>query len=291
MKISVFPNFNNDVAVVTENVINTVIKAGFDVLVSNENKDNIENLNINMPENVAYCTEEQQLSDCNIAIAIGGDGTTLNVAKKAALNNKPTLGINAGRLGFMSGLEKDELQLLEHLKNPKSFTVEKRMMLKAVIEKDGRELSSYHCLNDAVITRGDVARLIDISVMCEDREVTKTRADGMIVATPTGSTAYSMAAGGPVLSPDNSCFVVTPICPHSLINRSIVFSADKKLVLSVSDDKNNNAFLSIDGTISIPINKDYKIIITRSKYSASLIKIKPDNFYEILNKKLIERRI
>lgn len=291
MKISVFPNFNNDVAVVTESVINTVIKAGFDVLVSDENKDNIENLNINKSEKVEYCTEEQMLLGCDIAIAIGGDGTTLNVAKKAALNNKPTLGINAGRLGFMSGLEKDELQLLEHLKNPKSFTVEKRMMLKAVIEKDGRELATYHCLNDAVITRGDVARLIDISVMCEDRDVTKTRADGMIVATPTGSTAYSMAAGGPVLSPDNSCFVVTPICPHSLINRSIVFSADKKLVLSVSDDKNNNAFLSIDGTVSIPINKNYKIIITRSEYSASLIKIKPDNFYEILNKKLIERRI
>lgn len=290
MIISIFPNFNNDVAAVTEEVINTVIKADSNVLVNAENSADISKLVIDNPEKIHFCDEEAQFDEGDIAIAIGGDGTTLNVAKKASFKNKPTLGINAGRLGFMSGLEKNELGLLEQLCNGKSFTIEERMMIKAVVEKDNECVGTYHCLNDAVITRGDVARLIDIDVKCDGRNVTNTRADGMIVATPTGSTAYSMAAGGPVLSPDNSCFVVTPICPHSLINRSIVFSSDKELLLSVSNDKNNNVFLSIDGSQSIPINKEHTIRITKSRNSAKLIKIKPDNFYEILNKKLIERR-
>lgn len=290
MIISVFPNFNNDVGAVTEKVINTVIKADSNVLVNAENMANISKLNIKNTDKINYCDEETQFNECDIAIAIGGDGTTLNVSKKASFKNKPTLGINAGRLGFMSGLEKNELELLEQLCNGKTFTIEERMMIKAVVEKDNECVGTYHCLNDAVITRGDVARLIDVDVKCDGRNVTNTRADGMIVATPTGSTAYSMAAGGPVLSPDNSCFVVTPICPHSLINRSIVFSSDKELLLSVSNDKNNNVFLSIDGSQSIPINKEHTIKITKSRYSAKLIKIKPDNFYEILNKKLIERQ-
>ena len=149
---------------------------------------------------------------------------------------------------------------------------------------------SYICLNDAVISRGDLARLIDIYLTCEGRSVTNARADGMIVSTPTGSTAYSMAAGGPVVSPDNSCFIVTPICPHSLVNRSIVFSSDKELVLSVGNDLNNNCFLSIDGADSVPINSNSEIIISKSDYYAKLIKLKPDNFYEILNKKILERR-
>ena len=135
-----------------------------------------------------------------------------------------------------------------------------------------------------------MARLIDIHVTENGREITDARADGMIVATPTGSTAYSMAAGGPVVSPDNSCFVITPICPHSLINRSIVLSSDKSIEMTVSNDVNNQAFLSIDGSSSVPIDSSNTIAITTSKYSAKLIKLKPENFYEILNKKLIERR-
>lgn len=232
---------------------------------------------------------ENEIENCDAVIAIGGDGTTLNVAKRASLKNVPTLGINAGRLGFMSGLEKNELHLLKNLVSGE-YIIEKRMMIKAVVEKNGNIKGEYHCLNDAVISRGNLARLIDINVMCEKRDVTKVRADGMIVSTPTGSTAYSMAAGGPVVSPDTSCFIVTPICPHSLVNRSIVFSPEKELELFVGNDVNNTAFLSIDGADSVPIDNQVKIKITRSEYQAQLIKIKPENFYEILNTKILERR-
>ncbi len=230
---------------------------------------------------------EIDVSDC--VIAVGGDGTTLSIAKRASLAGKPTLGINAGRLGFMSGVEKNELELLSELTEGK-YNIEERMMLKARLERKGKVVGEYHCLNDAVISRGEFARLIDITVECEGRHVSGTRADGMIVSTPTGSTAYSMAAGGPVVSPDTSCFIVTPICPHSLVNRSIVFSSDKELEVFVSSDLSHKAFLSIDGENAIPFDSESKIIISKSEYKAKLIKIKPDNFYEILNSKILERR-
>ena len=233
--------------------------------------------------------DENAVDECDCAIAVGGDGTTLNVAKRAALAGKPTLGINAGTLGFMSGLESNELELLSDLVKG-NYKIEKRMMIKARLEQNGKAAGEYHCLNDAVISRGDFARLIDISLTCEGRKVTDTRADGMIVSTPTGSTAYSMAAGGPVVSPDNSCFIVTPICPHSLVNRSIVFSSDKELEMLVGNDLSHQLFLSVDGANSISIDSNTRIIISKSEYSAKLIKIKPDNFYEILNSKILERR-
>ena len=232
---------------------------------------------------------ESEIKNADVVIAVGGDGTTLNVAKKASFVGIPTLGINSGRLGFMSGLEKNELALLKNLVSSE-YIIENRMMLKAAIIEGDRLIGEYHCLNDAVISRGSLARLIDICVMCEGRDVTNVRADGMIVSTPTGSTAYSMAAGGPVVSPDTSCFIVTPICPHSLVNRSIIFSPDKELELFAGSDMNNKAFLSIDGADSIPVDDKVKIIISKSEYQAKLIKIKPDNFYEILNNKTIERR-
>lgn len=279
MNISVFPNINNEgISELTDKIVSILEFLGAHIKVADCTADPF-----------CFADEKELISFCDIAIAVGGDGTTLNVAKEASFSGKATLGINAGRLGFMSGLEKNELHLLESLVTG-NYSVEERMMLKTDIIDGGELTATYHCLNDAVISRGDLARLIDINVTSEGRVVTKARADGMIVSTPTGSTAYSMAAGGPVLSPDNNCFVVTPICPHSLINRSIVFSSDKSLTLSVCNDKNNKSFLSIDGEQSIPIKANTDIIISKSQYRAKLIKIKPDNFYEILNKKILERR-
>lgn len=283
MKISIFPNFNNDGVLQTcEEICKELDKLGvaYSVAKCNES-DETGTLPL-------FFDTNELIENCDIVIVVGGDGTTLNVAKAASLHNKLTLGINAGRLGFMSGLERDELSLLNRLVSGE-YEVEERMMINArLMSENGTQ--DFICLNDAVITRGDLARLIDVTVKSDGRVITKNRADGMIIATPTGSTAYSMAAGGPVVSPDNSCFVVTPICPHSLVNRSIVFSSDKELEITVENDKNNTSYLSIDGEKSVTVTKNSKIIISKSEYVAKLIKIKPDSFYEILNKKLLERR-
>lgn len=283
MKISIFPNFNNDGVLQTcEEICKELDKLGVEYSVAKCNEsDETGTLPL-------FFDTDELIENCDIVIVVGGDGTTLNVAKAASLHNKLTLGINAGRLGFMSGLERDELSLLNRLVSGE-YEVEKRMMINArLMSENGTQ--DFICLNDAVITRGDLARLIDVTVKSDGRVITKNRADGMIIATPTGSTAYSMAAGGPVVSPDNSCFVVTPICPHSLVNRSIVFSSDKELEITVENDKNNTSYLSIDGEKSVTVTKNSKIIISKSEYVAKLIKIKPDSFYEILNKKLLERR-
>jgi NAD+ kinase len=282
MKISVFSSYKDEnVIKLAKDVISVLSGFCEKIYISNEYKDRFEG-------NLCFVNRSELMALCDLAVCVGGDGTTLSVAKEASCSGKLVLGINAGRLGFMSGLEKNELSMLNKLATG-DYTVDERMMIKAeIIGSDGAK-SAHHCVNDAVITRGGLARLIDISVYCEERLATKTRADGMIVSTPTGSTAYSMAAGGPVLSPDNSCFVVTPICPHSLMNRSIVFSSDKELMLCVESDVYNNSFLAIDGQESIPIDNDTKIVISKSEFTAKLIKIKPDNFYEILSKKIIER--
>lgn len=283
MKISIFPNFNNDGVLQTcEEICKELDKLGVEYSVAKCNEsDETGTLPL-------FFDTNELIENCDIVIVVGGDGTTLNVAKAASLHNKLTLGINAGRLGFMSGLERDELSLLNRLVSG-DYEVEKRMMIDARLMSENG-IQNFICLNDAVITRGDLARLIDVTVKSDGRVITKNRADGMIIATPTGSTAYSMAAGGPVVSPDNSCFVVTPICPHSLVNRSIVFSSDKELEITVENDKNNTSYLSIDGEKSVTVTKNSKIIISKSEYVAKLIKIKPESFYEILNKKLLERR-
>ena len=281
MNVSIFPNLDNNGAFeLSIEIIKVLAECSNTVFADEKYKD------VFSAYEVEFFSRDAVFEKCDYAIAIGGDGTTLNVAKNAAMFDKPTLGINGGTLGFMSGLEKNELQLLANI-NKGLYRIEERMMLQVSIG-EGEHKNTYHCLNDVVISRGDLARLIEISVMSEERLV--QRADGMIVSTPTGSTAYSMAAGGPVVSPEHSCFVVTPICPHSLVNRSIVFSTDKALKLSVDNDKNNNAFLSLDGVQSIPISTQTQIEVSRSPYKAKLIKIKPDNFYEILSKKIIDRR-
>lgn len=284
MIISVFPNLlNNGVEDLSRDVFSVLSELNTEVYVSSKYKDKFSGCS------VLFADDDEIMSNCDVAIAIGGDGTTLNVAKKAARYSKKVLGINAGRLGFMSGLEHDELDLLKNVVDG-NYEIDERLMLEADIVKNGSVLSVHQCLNDAVISRGNFARLIDINITCSGRNVSNMRADGVIVSTPTGSTAYSMAAGGPVVSPQADCILITPICPHSLMDRSIIFSTDKELVIRAYNDKLNQPILTVDGEDAITLDRDSEVRVRVSDTKAKLIKIKPENFYEILNKKIIERR-
>lgn len=285
MTISLFPNLQNKgVETLAKNVLKELNKHNVSVYISSEYKNRFSDCT------VLYENSENLMQICDIAIAIGGDGTTLNVAKNAAQINKPILGINAGRLGFMSGLEQDELHLLKNVVDG-SYEIDERLMLEAKVIKDEKVVSTHCCLNDAVISRGNFARLIDIDITSSGRNVMNIRADGIIVSTPTGSTAYSLAAGGPVVSPNAECILATPICPHSLMDRSFVFSTDKELVIKAHNDHNNSPVLTIDGQKGIHLDENCKVSISVSETKTKLIKVKPENFYEILNKKIIERRI
>lgn len=284
MIISVFPNLlNKGAESLSRDVFLVLASLKTEVYVSKTYSDVFKGCH------VLFDDSEKIMRICDVAIAIGGDGTTLNVAKRAARCGKYVLGINAGRLGFMSGLEHDELSLLKNVVDGK-YEVDERLMLEADIVKDGSVISIHQCLNDAVISRGSFARLIDINITCSGRNVSDMRADGVIVSTPTGSTAYSMAAGGPVVSPQAECILITPICPHSLMDRSIIFSTDKELVIKAHNDKMNQPVLTVDGEDAIDLDAESEVRVRVSDTKAKLIKIKPENFYEILNKKIIERR-
>lgn len=228
-------------------------------------------------------------SNVDLLIAIGGDGSYISTAKQAAIHNKPVLCINAGNLAFLAGLECNELYLLKKLLTG-DFSTDKRMMLEVSVKNfDGNEFVSY-CLNDVAIARGNEIRLIDLDAFCDDRKINSYRADGVILATPTGSTAYSWSAGGPVIDPDLQCIMLTPICTHSPLNRSLVFN-EKSVITVKSAKKNQKICVSADGEKSIELSDDFEVKIKKSEYYAEFIRIKSDEFYDILNSKLSQRRI
>lgn len=227
-------------------------------------------------------------SNVDLLIAIGGDGSYISTAKQAAIHKKPVLCINAGNLAFLAGLEGNELHLLENLLTG-DFSRDKRMMLEVSVKSSKGESFLGYCINDVAIARGSEIKLIDLDAFCDNRKINSYRADGVILSTPTGSTAYSWSAGGPVIDPDLQCITLTPICTHSPLNRSLVFN--EKSVITVKSAKlNQKICISADGEKSIELSDDFEVRIKKSDYYAEFIRIKADEFYDILNSKLSQRK-
>ncbi len=227
------------------------------------------------------------ISSADMVLTIGGDGTIMHAARHAAPLGKPLLGINMGRLGFVAGLEPEELFMLTRLCHG-DYKTQKRMMLKVVhTSSDGQK--EFFAINDAVISRGMLSRLIDIEVSLNENEVGKYRADGLIVSTPTGSSAYSLAAGGPVVEPTMKCLVMTPICPHSLFARSVIFSHRSELVIRASCDDDTQVFMTVDGAKTFVLGRNDTVLVTSSGLEAEFIDLKERSFYTVLNEKFTER--
>ena len=278
MKAAVIPNTQKDnMGKILENVCERLQSCGIEPILPNELDYNLSG--------VISMEYETMIDASDIIIAIGGDGTIIHAAKSAGVKNKPILGINLGRLGFMAGLEIDELEGLSALKSGR-YIVENRMMLKVDVVNSGNT-QTFYCLNDAVISNGPVSRIIDIEVECDGQPFMSYRSDGLIVSTPTGSTAYAMSAGGPVIDPTVESILITPICPHSLFSRSILVGVGAKLSVTAS---NAQAVLTIDGEGAVELSGQSRVLVERSsKYSVSLIKIKQDNFYNIFKSKMKDR--
>lgn len=228
------------------------------------------------------------ISCCDVVIAVGGDGTIIHAAKFASVVNKPVLGINAGRLGFVAGLELDQLHRLKHLLDG-DYKLEQRMMLEISLKSEQYEIP-YYALNEAVVSRGSQTRILDFQVSYNGNNLCEYRADGLIVATPTGSTAYSLSAGGPVVEPAMRCLLLTPICPHSLFTRPVVFGEESTLHIQASSNGQSEIFLTLDGEFALPVTEKECIRFRKSKRSISLIDLKHQTFYEVVNEKLSERR-
>lgn len=224
----------------------------------------------------------EDLLDCDFVIAVGGDGTIIHKAKLAAALNKPVLGVNAGRLGFTAGLEREELFLLPKLLSG-DYQEEHRFMLSAKVISGERQ-TVYRALNDAVVS-GESTSIIDYEMALGENSGYHCRADGLIVATPTGSTAYSLSAGGPVIQPDMNCLVYTPVCPHSLFNRSVVFGGDTHLTVRLPQNK-RRVFLTVDGEPPISLSPGDRLEFYRSELAARFVKLGKNNFYDVLSQKI-----
>lgn len=222
--------------------------------------------------------------DVDILISMGGDGTMLAASRAAGPVGTPVLGINLGSLGFLTQLQPHQLGEALDAVIAGDYQIDKRMVLKATIEGKSR-LESPYALNDVVIDNGPIARLIDITLFANDEKVVTYRADGLILATPTGSTAYSLASGGPIVHPGVQAIVASPISSFSLSTRPIVFPADEVLELHIHS-QHGVAGLTLDGQVSAPLMDFDKVIVTRGDYSVKLIKFRSNSYYELLTRKL-----
>ncbi len=238
-------------------------------------------------EGTEICGSAQEaIRECDIAVTVGGDGTIIHNAKFASLYEKPLLGINLGRIGFVANIEPDELSELKKLISGE-YRIQRRMLLDISVERNG-ETRSFTAVNEAVLHRDSLSNMIEISVALDNERILSYRADGMLFATPTGSTAYSFSAGGPVIEPDMRCILLTPVCPHALSSRQVVFSENSELSAWVHPDFTLKCYLTVDGQNYIPISSDDRIRVKRSQLELQLIILKEKNFYTLLSEKLKE---
>lgn len=227
--------------------------------------------------------EKEIYKKSDVIITVGGDGTIIRYAKLAAREGKPVIGVNAGRIGFLAQIEPNELHLLKKLKSGE-FSVEKRMLLNIELIENGKQISNFTAMNDAVITGGFISRIIDIKAYFGN-ECVSYRADGMIISTPTGSTAYSLSAGGPIIDPVTECICITPICSHTLTARPIILSRDAVVKFKAQSLKRADIFFSVDGRKAGEIKPHTELVISKSPYTIDLIRLDNKSFYKTISEK------
>lgn len=283
MTVALYVNLTRENAYsVAEAVIREFHKLGVKILMPEEFSEKFDG--------VEYLSSGEFIRQADLLVSIGGDGTIIHSAHRAAAYDKPILGINAGNLGFLAGLEKEELSLLKLLIDG-NYTVDSRMMLSVRHYEGDTFLKEYICLNDVVIARGNSLRLCDVEARSEGKRIFDYQADGLIVATPTGSTAYSLSAGGPVVDTSIESMILTPICNHSLFSRSMIFRPESVIELKVNNPEASLPIFSCDGEKGVAMVENSRLSVTRSDKYAKIIRIKSDSFADILSHKLIERYV
>ncbi len=240
---------------------------------------------LDLPSSVPLGNLDAELSDADILVCFGGDGTILHAAHEANARGIPVLGINLGSIGFMAELEHNELSLLARLAGGR-FSIERRMMLDVSVRREGHSVFTEQALNDAVVTKGAVARVLDLEVTGDRAVISSFGGDGLIVSTPTGSTAYSMAAGGPIVEPTAENIIITPICGHSLHAKPFVLGAGRAVGVRLAPGGKKTAYLSVDGGRAFRIQPGDWVECRRSRQATQLVKLTGRSFYERINQKL-----
>ena len=233
----------------------------------------------------SYMPIDDIYTKSDLVIAIGGDGVMLEVARRATPAGIPILGINMGRIGYMTELEMNELDMLDCIFKGDCYLDERAMLRVEIKTAKGNSRFSAYALNEAVVANGTTARIIDLELLDNGRLVSDYRADGLVIATPTGSTAYSLSAGGPIIDPKLSCFCVTPICPHSLVARPLIFPDTAVLQVKNTCVREKVLHLTVDGRATFDLFLGDMAVITKSALRAKLLRIKNDDFYSKIRMK------
>lgn len=241
-----------------------------------------------LPDHIKLFDLSKEIKNADMLICFGGDGTILHSSKIATRHHVPILGVNIGTMGFMAELEAGEMSMLSRVASG-DYTIEKRMMLRVTVNNDGKQVFDEIALNDAAITKGAVARVIQMNVECDGVEALNCSGDGVIICTPTGSTAYSMSAGGPIVEPSAQNIIITPICAHTFMAKGIVTAPWRTVSVRLGKLGRRNAFLSVDGGRAFRLNLGDVVTVRKSEQETRLVRLKQTSFYEILNNKLYTR--
>ena len=237
-----------------------------------------------LPRDLRFVRMEREIQDADAVICFGGDGTILHMAKAATKRDIPILGVNIGTMGFMAELESTELDKLALLADG-NYMLDSRMMLDVTVQRDRDIIYHDICLNDVVITKGAVARIVHLKVNCDGVCAMESGGDGVIISTPTGSTAYSFSAGGPIVEPDARNIIITPICAHEVGSRCIVASDRRTVTVEMVHNARRNAYLSADGGRAVRLNMGDIATIKKSNLETKLVRLKDRSFYDVISAK------
>lgn len=237
-----------------------------------------------LPKDLHFNRLDRELPNADMVICFGGDGTILHMAKAATRKGIPILGANIGTMGFMAELESTELDKLARIARG-DYTLDSRMMLDVTVQRDRDIIFHDICLNDAVVTKGAVARIVHLAVKCDGIQAMECGGDGVIISTPTGSTAYSYSAGGPIVEPEAENIIITPICAHEMGSRSIVASDKRVVTVEMVQNARRNAYLSVDGGRAVRLNMGDIATIKKSHLTTKLVRLKDRSFYDVVNAK------
>lgn len=240
---------------------------------------------VEVPRQLALSSLSRELPGADLLICFGGDGTILHAARDATLHGVPILGVNMGSVGFMAELERGELAQLAPLAQGQ-FHTEERMMLDVQVIRGDKVVSQDLALNDAVVSKGSMARVAEMEVLADQVQISALMGDGVIVATPTGSTAYSMSAGGPIVEPTSKCIIVTPVCAHQLAARAMVLDSGRVVTVRLPRGSRKHLYLSVDGGKAVRLSGGDRVEISRSAYATKLVLLANRSFYQVINQKL-----
>lgn len=237
-----------------------------------------------LPKDLRFSRLDRELPNAELVICFGGDGTILHMAKAATRRGVPVLGVNIGTMGFMAELESTELEKLADLAKGE-YTLDSRMMLDVTVQRERDILFHDICLNDVVVTKGTVARIVHLAVQCDGVPAMEIGGDGVILATPTGSTAYSLSAGGPIVEPEARTMLITPICPHDMGSRCIVASDKRTITVEMIRNARRNAYLSVDGGKAVRLNMGDVVTVKKSQMETKLVRLSQRSFYDVVSAK------